>query len=109
MLPATRRALLLAGVQAVDLAVTQLSPRYGHEHLGHLGVPLEIRPVLPAVKAAAVGALLATAKRARPRSLVACALVAYYSAAATFHVLAKDPLTTVSPAAGCAVLSASLV
>ena len=34
-----RRALLLAAFQAGDLAATQLSAKYGDDHLDHLGVP----------------------------------------------------------------------
>jgi hypothetical protein len=63
VLTAERRALVLARLQAVDLAVTQVSPKYGDEHLDHLGVPGAVRPVLPVIKATAIGALVATSRR----------------------------------------------
>jgi hypothetical protein len=104
-----RAALALAAFQAGDLAVTQLSPRYGAAHLDHLGVPARLRPLLPVVKAGAVVALLVAARGdQRRRSLVGAALVPYYSAATTFHVLSRDPPDAVAPAAGCAALAALL-
>lgn len=103
-----RLARLLAGFQLADLVVTQVSPRYGGDHLDHLGVPGPLRPVLPIVKAAAVGGLVVTARRPTARAAVAAALVPYYVAATTFHVLAEDPPSAAAPAAACAVLAAAL-
>jgi hypothetical protein len=104
-----RRALLLAGLQAADLATTQISPKYGKEHLDHLGVPPAVRPVLPVIKAAAVAALVVTSKRSRLRSTVGAALVAYYSAAMAFHIHAGDPPAEAAPAAVCGLLAATVV
>lgn len=104
-----RRALLLSAIQAADLAATQLSASYGDEHLDHLGVPRALRPALPAIKAVAVVALIATSKRMVPRSIVGASLVAYYSAAVSFHVRAGDGVAATAPAAGCALLAATLV
>jgi hypothetical protein len=104
-----RRALLLAGIQAADLAVTQLSSSYGDDHLDHLGVPRALRPALPAIKAAAVVALVATHKHRVPRSIAGAALVAYYAAAVSLHVRAGDGLATTAPAAGCCLLATTLV
>jgi hypothetical protein len=109
MLDRRDRALVLAAFQAIDLVVTQISPTYGAAHLDHLGVPPLLRPLLPGVKLAAAVALVATARRPRLRSATGAALLAYYSAATAFHVLASDPSTQAAPAAGCAVLAASLV
>src|SRR3954467_12357423 len=106
---AERRALLLAGLQVGDLVVTQVSPRYGADHLDHLGVPRRLRPMLPMMKTAAVVALLVTSKRARHRYVVGASLVTYYSAAVAFHALAGDTPSEIAPAAGCAVIAASLV
>ena len=102
-------ALALAALQAVDLAVTSVSPKYGEEHLDHLGIPAWLRPALPLIKVAAVAALVAAAKRPVLRSTTGAALVSYYSAAASFHVLAGDSTTDVAPAAACAMLAGALV
>ena len=108
-MPSREKALLLAAFQVADLAVTQISPRYGRAHLDHLGVPNSLRGVLPAVKAVAVAALIVTSNRRPLQQLVGAALVSYYSAAVTFHVLAGDKPQEVAPAAACGVLAATLV
>ena len=103
------RALLLAAFQAADLAVTQLSPRYGADHLDHLGVPANLRPALPVIKAAAVAALILTRHHRAQQRVVGTALVGYYAAATTFHVLAGDRARDTAPAAACAAVAASLL
>jgi DoxX-like family len=103
------RAVTLAALQTADLVWTRLSPRYGDEHLAHLGVPVPLRQALPLIKTASVGALLVTAKRPVLRSIVSGALVSYYSAAVTFHVLARDSPDATVPAAACAALACSLL
>ncbi len=102
------RALLLAVFQLGDLVVTQVSPKYGSEHLDRLGVPTTVRRALPLVKTVAVAALLATSNRSAVR-VVGGALVSYYSAAATLHLCAGDSPLDVAPAAACAVVAATLV
>jgi hypothetical protein len=102
-------AIVLAVVQAADLAYTTLSPAYGDEHLDHLGVPSAVRPLLPVVKAGAVVALAATARRPRARSVVGGALVAYYAAAVRFHRSAGDSVATALPAAVLGCMAATLV
>jgi hypothetical protein len=100
---------MLAAFQAGDLIVTQVSPRYGDAHLDHLGVPRWLRPVLPAIKLGAVVALVATANRRTPRSGVAAALVPYYTAAVTFHVMSSDSPDDVAAAGVCAALAMVIV
>lgn len=109
-MPTARRvcALVLAAFQVGDLVVTQVAPRYGGAHLDALGVPRAVRPALPAIKAAAVIALVATVDRRRPQRATAAGLVAYYSAAATFHVLSRDRPTDAAPAVVCAALAATI-
>lgn len=102
-------ALALAGLQAADLVVTKVSPRYGDVHLDHLGVPVWLRPSLPAIKAAAVFALIATADHERARSVTSLALVAYYTAAATFHILSGDGPVDIAPAVACGCLAAAIM
>jgi hypothetical protein len=104
-----RLALALAAMQAADLAVTLVSSKYGTEHLQHLRVPAQLRPALPVIKCAAVAALVLTARRPAQRSAVGAALVSYYSAAVTFHMLAGDPSNVAAPAAACGVVAAALV
>ena len=101
--------MALAGVQLADLVATRVMPQFGDAHLDHLGVPDWLRPVLPVIKAAAVVALVATAKRPTPRSVVAAALVGYYAAAAAFHALSEDSPVSVAPAAACGVLAAAII
>ncbi len=103
------RALLLAAFQLGDLGVSQLSPNYGSAHLDHLGVPIALRRALPLVKTAAVLALVVASNRRPALRVVAGALVAYYSAAVTFHVLADDKPSDVAPAAACGLVAATLV
>jgi hypothetical protein len=108
MLSARHVARLLAVLQAADLAVTQVSSRYGPSHLDHLGVPRSVQRWLPVIKCAAVAALATTARSPTVRSRTAAPLVAYYSAAVTFHVLSDDPPADAVPAAVCGVLAAWL-
>ena len=109
MVASARTAHLLAVIQAADVVVTQVSDAYGTEHLDHLGVPTSVRRLLPALKAGAVVALLVSARKPRLRSGVGAALLAYYSAAVTFHVRSGDNPRDVAPAVGCALIAASLI
>jgi hypothetical protein len=109
VIPAGRRALVLAGLQVLDLAVTQTSSRFGEAHLDHLGVPAVLRPALPVIKATSTVALAATSRRPLARSVVGAGLVAYYASAATFHILAGDRPADAAPATLLALLAASLV
>lgn len=102
-------ALALAAFQAGDLLVTRVSPKFGDLHLDHLGVPRWLRPALPGIKAAVVVALIATADHERARSSTGALLVAYYAAAATFHVLSGDGPADTAPAVACGCLAAAMV
>ncbi len=101
--------LVLAAMQAADLVVSVVDPRYGDAHLDHLGVPSALRPALPAIKAVAVVALVTARDRPRLRSATGLALVAYYSAAVTFHVESGDPPREAAPAAVFGALAATIV
>lgn len=105
----SRLAMALAALQVADLVATKTLPQFGDAHLDHLGVPGWLRPALPITKAAAVLALVVTAKRSTPRSVVGAALVAYYAAAGTFHVLSGDGSTKAAPAAAYGALAAAIV
>lgn len=109
MISPRQRSLLLAGLQAADLAITQGSSKYGEEHLDDLRVPVALRPLLPWFKGAAAVALIVTSELPRARSAAGLGMVAYYSSAATFHIAAKDSVLNTVPALVCGLLAASLV
>ena len=104
-----RVAQVLAIMHVADLIAGQTLPQFGDDHLDHLGVPRWLRPALPTTKAAAVVALVVTRGHPRPRSVVGAALVSYYSAAVTFHVLSNDGAAQAAPAAAFGVLAAAIV
>jgi hypothetical protein len=72
-------------------------------------VPPWLRPLLPVIKAGAALALVATAGHPRRRSVIASALVSYYSAAVTFHILSDEGPEQAVPAAAFAALAAIIV
>jgi hypothetical protein len=102
-------SLVLATLQAGDLIVTRVWAKYGDAHLDHLGVAPWLRPMLPAIKLAVVVSLVVTSNRPRARSTTGAALVAYYSAAVTFHVLSGDSPTDAAPAAACGAFAGTIV
>jgi hypothetical protein len=105
-----RSALRLAAMQVVDLAAVATMPsRYGDAHLADLGVPQQLRRVLPVIKVATTAALLVGTRRPRLRSVTGAGLVAYYAAAVTFHIESNDPWTDVAPAALYGVVAAAVV
>ena len=107
--PRRRVSLVLAAMQTGDVIVTLVSPKYGDAHLDHLGVAQWLRPMLPMIKLAAVGSLVVTSNRPRARSVTGAVLVAYYSAATTFHVLSGDSRADSAPAAAFGAVAATIV
>lgn len=103
------RAALLAMLQTADFLGTQFSSKYGSSHLDHLGVPVHLRSALPIIKVAAVAALAGAASDRVRGPLVGAALLSYYSAAVSFHVLAGDSARDIVPAILCGGLAASLI
>jgi hypothetical protein len=89
--------------------VTLVSSKYGNAHLDHLGVPPWLRPILPFVKFAAIVSLVGSSDRPRARSITGAALVAYYSAAVSFHVLSGDPTRDAIPAVACGVFASAIL
>src|SRR4051794_9516751 len=104
-----RVTLVLAALQTGDVIVTLVSSKYGEGHLDHLGVAPWLRPILPAIKLAAVVSLVVTSNRPRARSMTGAALVAYYSAAVTFHVLSRDSPADAVPAAAFGAVASTIV
>ena len=95
-----RLPVWLAVSQLLDAAANAALPSdYIERHLDHLGVPGAIRHVLPVIKVTSSLGLVAGLRHRRIGALTAAGLVAYYSAAACFHVLAGDRLVVALPAA----------
>jgi len=104
---ADRLAVGLAVFEMLDAFGNEVVPyRYIERHLGHLGVPQRLRPMLSPIKVATAGGLLVGRRVPAVGALTAAALVAYYSAAASFHVLAKDHPVVAGPAVACGAAAA---
>jgi hypothetical protein len=96
-----RVALGLAAAQVVDAVGGGVAPRdLVQSHLDHLGVPAALRPALGVIKVSASVGLVAGLRWPRVGVVTSAALVSYYSAAATFHVLSGDHPALAAPAAG---------
>jgi len=94
-----RLALRLAAAQVVDAIANEIPRRYVARHLDHLGVPARVRPLLPVIKVSSAAGLVIGIKVPRLGALTAVSLVAYYAAAARFHLLAGDHPVMAAPAA----------
>ncbi|MCU1450753.1 MAG: hypothetical protein JWP02_2923 [Acidimicrobiales bacterium] len=99
-------AVGLAVVQVLDAVANEIPRKYVKAHLDHLGVPAYLRPVLTPIKMSTAAGLLLGLDRPRLGALVSASLVAYYSAAARFHLLAGDNPLLAAPAAVCGAAAA---
>ena len=107
---ADRRRQLAAGLavfQVLDAIVNAIPSRYVEAHLDHLGVPHRLRPALPVIKVTSSAGLLIGLRIPRLGALTAAGLVAYYAAAARFHLLADDHPVLAAPAAICGGIAAA--
>src|SRR5687768_3591904 len=102
-------ALGLAAVQVVDSIGNEIPRKFVHAHLNHLGVPPRLRPLLSPIKVGSALALVAGIDRTRLRTATAAGLVAYYAAAARFHLLAGDHPVIAAPAALCGAAAAVIL
>ncbi|HLF99822.1 MAG TPA: DoxX family protein [Acidimicrobiia bacterium] len=94
-----RIVLVLAAAQVVDAIGNALVPKAkAAAHLDHLGVPDPLRPLLPVIKVAGSAGLLLGRRVPRLGVLVSAGLVAYYTAAAQYHLGAGDPPRKALPA-----------
>ena len=91
----------LAAFQVVDAVGGMIPRRFVEAHLDHLGVPNVLRPALPVIKLTTAAGLLAGVRMPRIGAVTSAALVAYYAAAARFHLLAGDHPVLAAPAALC--------
>jgi hypothetical protein len=111
MTPARARQLVLAvaGFQVLDAVGNAIPRQFVKRHLDHLGVPTYLRPLLPVIKLSSSAGLVIGLKLPRLGAVTSAALVAYYAAAARFHVLSGDHPVLAAPAAGmCGVAAVML-
>ncbi len=64
-------------------------------------MPRSLRPVLPVIKVTSTFGLLLGLKMPRLGAVTSAGLIAYYAAAARFHLLAHDHPLLAMPAAAC--------
>ena len=102
-------ALRLAAVQVLDAIGNEIPRKFVRAHLDHLGVPPRLRPLLSPIKVGTAAALVAGVERPRLRRLTAAGLVAYYAAAARFHLLAGDHPVIAVPAVFCGAAAAIIL
>jgi len=105
----------LAVFQLVDALATSLLRQHFKDQLDHLGVPENVRVLLPLIKVSTSAGLLLGLRIPRIGALTSAALVAYYAAAIEFHLLAKDhpavslPAVAFGSSAAVALLGFSMV
>jgi hypothetical protein len=92
-------AVGLAGLQVLDAIANAIPRRLVKAHLDHLGVPNDLRPVLPVIKVTTAAGLLVGLRAPRVGAMTSALLVAYYAAAVRFHLLANDHPVVAAPAA----------
>lgn len=99
-------AVGLAIFQVADAVANAIPRRYVKAHLDHLRVPRNLRPALPVIKVTSTLGLLLGLKMPRLGAITAASLIAYYAAAARFHLLAHDHPVLAAPAAACGAIAA---
>ena len=104
-----RTKRLVAGLaifQIIDAIANAIPRRYVEAHLDHLGVPRNLRSVLPVIKVTSTFGLLIGLKLPRLGAVTSAGLIVYYTAAAHFHLLANDHPVLAAPAAACGASAA---
>lgn len=104
--PKTYRGL--AALQAADAVACAIPVPYIAQALDTLGVPAEVRPVLPAVKVASALGLAAASRFPRLGRLTTAALTLYFVLAVGAHVRVKDRVVNTVPAATLLVTFAAM-
>ncbi|MBS9534484.1 DoxX family protein [Mycobacterium sp. M1] len=89
----------LAAFQAADAVACAVPVPYIAKTLDALGVPQQIRPVLPAAKAASVIGLLAVNRFPALARLTTAALMLYFTLAVGAHIRVKDKVVNTVPSA----------
>jgi len=102
-------ALAVAGFQILDTIANAIPRKFVKRHLDHLGVPEYLRPLLPVIKLSSSAGLVLGLKLPRLGAVTAGSLVAYYTAAARFHMLSGDHPILAAPAAELGAAAAFLL
>ena len=89
----------LAVFNAVDAVACGVQVAPIKKTLDNLGVPDDIRPVLPAVKAAAAVGLLSVTRFPALARLTTAMLTLYFTLAVGAHIRARDKIVNALPAA----------
>jgi hypothetical protein len=89
----------LAVFNAVDAVACGVQVAPIKKTLDNLGVPDDIRPVLPAVKAAAAVGLLSVTRFPALARLTTAMLTLYFTLAVGAHIRARDKIINALPAA----------
>ena len=102
-------AAALAAVQAIDVVGNVLAPRRKVQaHLDRLGLPRPLHRVLSPLKLATASGLVVGVQSPAVGTVTSAALVAFYAAAATFHVRSGDHWTMAMPAVACGAAAAAV-
>lgn len=98
----------LAALAAGDAVATAVPVPYIARTLDRLGVPAEIRPVLPVVKAAAALGLLSVFRFPGLARLTTALLTLYFAVAVVLHIRVRDTLADTVPAAAFLAVFAAM-
>lgn len=98
----------LATVQAADAIACAVPVPYIARALDQLGVPTQVRPVLPAAKAASVVGLLAVNRFPALARLTTAALTLYFILAVGAHLRVRDKVVNTIPSAFFLALFAAM-
>jgi DoxX-like family len=98
--------LSLVGVQVAETLASATPNTSMASRLDHLGVPDEIRPLLPVIKVSTSVGLLVGLRWAPVGTATSAAMVAFYSSALGLHWFAADRPTAAVPALAVGAVSA---
>jgi hypothetical protein len=98
----------LAAFHAVDAVAVAVQAAPIKKVLDDLGVPEEVRPVLPVVKAAAAVGLLSVTRFPALARLTTAMLTLYFILAVGAHVRVRDKVVNALPAVSFLVLFAAM-
>jgi hypothetical protein len=98
----------LAAFQAVDGVACAIPVPYITKALDQLGVPLNIRWILPVTKAASVIGLLSASRIPALARLTTAMLTVYFMLAVSAHIRVRDRIVNTIPAASFLVTYAVL-
>ncbi|OBH14142.1 DoxX family protein [Mycobacterium sp. E1747] len=91
----------LGAFHAVDAVVCAVQPAPVKKVLDDVGLPENVRPVLPVVKAAAAVGLLSVTRFPALARLTSAMLTLYFVLAVGAHIRVRDKIANALPAAVC--------